>query len=554
MSLPDPTPRSLTSGLLDRVRGVAMRIRHTWRRSLQFRVVAITMVLGMAVLAVVGSYLYQQIAAGLVEERRQVSMAEAIQLTKKVKVAFDRTDKAQDQESLSLFARDIVQDAAGTERSRYVVLLRLVGNSATTFIPPVVSGEVNFTEIPESLQEAVTRDSGNQHVQIVTLKLTGVPDPVPSIVVGQQVSLPLAGGYGIYYVYPMERERESLNVVRTTFVYGGLVLVLLIGAVAYVVTRLVVAPVRRAAEVAQRLAAGHLAQRMESRGEDDLASLAMSFNAMAVGLERQISQLEDLSRVQHRFVSDVSHELRTPLTTIRMAVDLIHDSRGEFEPLVARSAELLLGELDRFEALLADLLEISRFDAGAAALDVEATDLRHTVRKVVAEHSRLIEAKHTVVTVLDDGAPCVAVYDPRRVERILRNLVVNAVEHGEGHPVVVTIGGNDHAVAVTVTDSGVGLREGEAARVFDRFWRADPARARTTGGTGLGLSIALEDARLHDGWLEAWGAPGRGSCFRLTLPRSPDGAIADSPLPLCADGGGDDESRGASLMTPEDRG
>ena len=552
MSLPDPTPRSLTSGLLDRVRGVAMRIRHTWRRSLQFRVVAITMVLGMAVLAVVGSYLYQQIAAGLVEERRQVSMAEAIQLTKKVKVAFDRTDKAQDQESLSLFARDIVQDAAGTERSRYVVLLRLVGNSATTFIPPVVSGEVNFTEIPESLQDAVTRDSGNQHVQIVTLKLTGVPDPVPSIVVGQQVSLPLAGGYGIYYVYPMERERESLNVVRTTFVYGGLVLVLLIGAVSYVVTRLVVAPVRRAAEVAQRLAAGHLAERMESRGEDDLASLAMSFNAMAVGLERQISQLEDLSRVQHRFVSDVSHELRTPLTTIRMAVDLIHDSRGEFAPLVARSAELLLGELDRFEALLADLLEISRFDAGAAALDVEATDLRHTVRKVVAEHSRLIEAKHTVVAVLDDGAPCVAVYDPRRVERILRNLVVNAVEHGEGHPVVVTIGGNDHAVAVTVKDSGVGLREGEAARVFDRFWRADPARARTTGGTGLGLSIALEDARLHDGWLEAWGAPGRGSCFRLTLPRSPDVAITTSPLPLCADGEDDDEARGASLMTAED--
>ena len=203
MSLPGPTPRSLTSGILDRVRGVVMRMRHTWRRSLQFRVVAITMVLGMAVLAVVGSYLYQQIAAGLVEERRQVSMAEAIQLTKKVKVAFDRTDKAQDQESLSLFARDIVQDAAGTERSRYVVLLRLVGNSATTFIPPVVSGEVNFTEIPESLQDAVTRDSGNQHVQIVTLKLTGVPDPVPSIVVGQQVSLPLAGGYGIYYVYPL---------------------------------------------------------------------------------------------------------------------------------------------------------------------------------------------------------------------------------------------------------------------------------------------------------------------------------------------------------------
>jgi two-component system sensor histidine kinase MtrB len=118
------------------------------------------------------------------------------------------------------------------------------------------------------------------------------------------------------------------------------------------------------------------------------------------------------------------------------------------------------------------------------------------------------------------------------VERILRNLVVNALEHGDGRPVEIALSGDDAAVAVTVRDHGVGLRPGEAALVFNRFWRADPARARTTGGTGLGLAISLEDARLHDGWLQAWGEPGEGSCFRLTLPRRIGSPIVESPLPL----------------------
>ena len=122
--------------------------------------------------------------------------------------------------------------------------------------------------------------------------------------------------------------------------------------------------------------------------------------------------------------------------------------------------------------------------------------------------------------------------DSRRIERILRNLVSNAIEHGEGRPIEITLGSNDSAVAVTVRDHGVGLRPGEAALVFTRFWRADPARARTTGGTGLGLAISLEDARLHAGRLEAWGALGEGSCFRLILPRQADATITGSPLPL----------------------
>src|SRR5690606_5496071 len=135
-------------------------------------------------------------------------------------------------------------------------------------------------------------------------------------------------------------------------------------------------------------------------------------------LQQQIAQLENLSRVQQRFVSDVSHELRTPLTTIRMAAELIHDSRGHFDPTVSRSAELLMGELDRFESLLTDLLEISRFDAGAAVLEIEANDLRGCVERAVDAHRALAQRKGTELVVHDPGEPVVAEMDSRRIERV----------------------------------------------------------------------------------------------------------------------------------------
>jgi len=285
---------------------------------------------------------------------------------------------------------------------------------------------------------------------------------------------------------PSRAKEKTLQVVGRTFALGGIALVLLVGAVAFVVTRLVVDPVRRAALVAERLSSGRLNERMRARGEDDIAKLGKSFNAMADSLQKQIRQLEDLSRVQQRFVSDVSHELRTPLTTIRMAGDLIHDSRVDFDPSVARSAELLHNEIDRFESLLTDLLEISRFDAGAAVLDLEATDLRHTTGRAIESVAALAARRGSRLEVIPTDGPCVAEIDPRRVERILRNLLVNAIEHGEGRPVTIRLGFNQRAVAVSVRDSGVGLRPGEAGLVFTRFWRADPARARTSGGSGLG--------------------------------------------------------------------
>ena len=286
-------------------------------------------------------------------------------------------------------------------------------------------------------------------------------------------------------------------------------------------------------------------------------------------MQRQIKQLEGLSRVQQRFVSDVSHELRTPLTTIRMAADVMFEDRASFDAPTARAAELLQAQLDRFESLLVDLLEISRFDAGAAVLEADHVDVRELARRVIERAQPLAHRVGTDIRLSDvdpvDGDAAVAEAarpgsdevrtdedasflvngDARRIDRIVRNLVDNAIEHGNARGVDVEVGHNEYSVAVTVRDYGVGLRPGESSLVFNRFWRADPARARTTGGTGLGLSISLEDARLHGGWLEAWGEPGRGACFRLTLPRQVRGPIGESPLEL-----GEAQPRG---LTPYDR-
>jgi two-component system sensor histidine kinase MtrB len=271
---------------------------------------------------------------------------------------------------------------------------------------------------------------------------------------------------------------------------------------------------------------------MKVQGDDDLARLAKSFNEMAASLQRQIGQLEDMSRAQRRFVSDVSHELRTPLTTVRMAADVLHESRESFDQSTARSAELLQTQLDRFESLLADLLEISRFDAGAATLDPAPVDAREAVLRVAEEYAPLAERMRSQVRAHLPDHPVVAEFDVRRVDRILRNVLVNAIEHGEGRPIDIFVGESADAVAIAVRDHGTGLRPGESSLVFNRFWRADPARARTTGGTGLGLPISLEDARLHGGWLQAWGEPGDGTNFRLTLPRRAGAELSHSPLPL----------------------
>jgi len=383
--------------------------------------------------------------------------------------------------------------------------------------------------IPAELQGTVSR--GNLAVQYGRIDRPGGPGQVDGLIVGAPVTV-RAGEFELYYLFPLTAEQATVAIVQRTVLISGLVLVLFVALITLLVTRQVVRPVRVVAQTAERLAAGDLRQRIKVQGDDDIGRLGKSFNDMATSLQRQIRRLEELSRLQRRFTSDVSHELRTPLTTIRMAAEVLHASRADFPPELARSAELLTAELDRFEALLVDLLEISRYDSGVARLETEPTDVRAVVNNSV-DASRMLALRHGSEIEVDLPAdPVVIEIDPRRVERILRNLLGNALDHGEGRPIRVTVRAGQQAVAVTVRDHGVGLRPGEAGLVFNRFWRGDPSRSRLTGGTGLGLAISLEDARLHGGWLQAWGERGSGAQFRLTLPCKPGGELESSPLPL----------------------
>jgi len=507
------------------------RVVAAWQRSIQLRVVTATLALSVAVVSLLGVTVMRQVTDGLLSQQKDDALAEAAAGIDIAQGQLDGRDDVEPAASPQLL-RQIVQDLTnrGGPEGPDIVLTRDVGS-------PVISRTVRAGSVPEDLQ---TRVEGRPSLfwTYTSISYEPAPDggdepkPEPGLAVGGQLRTPSGIQYGLYYLFPLTEQQQTLDLVRAAVATAGLVLVLLLGAIAGLVTRQVVTPVRFAARIAERFSSGRLSERMLVRGRDDIARLATSFNQMATSLQRQIGQLEELSRVQQQFVSDVSHELRTPLTTVRMAADVLHESRDEFDPVVGRSAELLQTQLDRFESLLGDLLEISRFDAGVAVLSAEPVDVRDLVHSVTEAAAPLAARKGSGVTVDQPPAPCVAEVDARRIERVLRNLVVNAIEHGEGHDIQVRVAVDEGAVAVTVRDHGVGLKPGESSLVFHRFWRADPARARTTGGTGLGLAIALEDARLHGGWLQAWGEPGSGSQFRLTVPLCSGDDLTSSPIPL----------------------
>ncbi len=525
--------------MLDRLPPVLRHGPAFWRRSVQARVVVTTLLLSATVIGVVGWFLIQQTRDGLLENRVEAVVQEAESETQAAREALAATsplDVDESRQQQVLIEQLIMR---GATRGFAVVLSPPVGEGGR-----LADGGAKFTQgldlasVPETLEARFDEASPTAwtYTDITTISdVPGLPDG-PGIVVGSQVRLPADDNtYTLYFLYSLAEQGETLALVSRAMLVAGVPLLLLIAGLTWLVTRQVVTPIRMARRVAERLAAGQLQERLRVRGEDDLARLATSFNQMASNLQRQIRQLEELSRLQRRFVSDVSHELRTPITTVRMASDVIHDAKPFLDPVTGRAAELLQTELDRFETLLADLLEISRFDAGAAVLEAEDVNLVDVAHRVADMTSALAAQRDTRVVVHDPGIPCVAEADVRRVERIVRNLVTNAIDHAESHDVEIFVGADRQSAAIAVRDHGIGLGPGESAMVFNRFWRADPARARTSGGTGLGLSISLEDTHLHGGWLQAWGRPGEGAQFRLTLPRQLGTQLRHSPLPLVPD-------------------
>ena len=334
----------------------------------------------------------------------------------------------------------------------------------------------------------------------------------------------------VYLALSMESEESTMALMRGLLSAAGVVVVVLLVGIAWLATQQVITPIRSASRIAQRLAAGHLKERMAVDSDDEMGRLAASFNNMADKLSSQIAQLEEYGDLQRQFTSDVSHELRTPLTTVRMAADMIEAESDSLPQGAQRASRLMSSELDRFEELLADLLEISRHDAGVADLSTAAIDLRSCVEAAYGQVEHLARELDVEVQLNLPEERIGVEADSRRLERILRNLLANAIDHSEGNPVAVDVAATDTAVGVTVTDHGVGLKPGQEELVFNRFWRADSSRKRHSGGTGLGLAIAREDAVLHGGTLDATGYEGFGSRFRLIIPRTPNTEVGEDPI------------------------
>jgi two-component system sensor histidine kinase MtrB len=513
-------------------RGALARLRRLWRGSLRLRIVAITLAMSVIAITVIGVYISSSVRNNLFDSRKDQVVIETARAAAAAQRVFNEvgdSGQAQDLES----ALDDAQEAIFRSVSTAPLVAILRDPDETGPAPVVDRANFDPALVTPDLRAAVLE--GGDAVSWQSVGIDGdTSGNGPGLITGALLDVQ-AQGYQLYFVYDFGDVQQTLDFVQQTLVLGGLALLILIGAVAYVVVRLVVGPVRIAAETSEKLAAGQLDERLPERGEDELATLARSFNRMADSLQRQIRQLADLSRVQQRFVSDVSHELRTPLTTIRLAGEVLYDQRDGFPPATKRTTELLHAQTERFEVLLADLLEMSRYDAGAVQLEVEPVNLVRLVEDAIEAVMPLAEEKSTEVRLVAPGGYFEAEVDGRRIRRILQNLLGNAIDHGEGKPIVVYVDSDADAVAIAVRDYGVGLDEADMSRVFDRFWRADPSRQRSTGGTGLGLAISQEDAIIHGGELDVWSEQGRGSCFRLTIPRHRGELLGQSPLDLPPD-------------------
>ena len=495
------------------------RIYWRVRNSLAIKVIFSTVLLSLVVTGITGSVLNTQLSAGVKDVNLSSALVEARSTIFTAEYRFLLAQGEKDS-VVQKVVDDVISSATtltSNENAREVVFLRSPGNTRENNYE-IASNLLDPTSIPAALSEQV-RKSPDLAYQYTNMNyLTGTK--IKGLAIGQKVQIPNAGQYEMYIIFSLANQQKTLDLISRSLFLGGFILLLLVALITWLVVRQVVSPVREAAMIATEFTGGDFRKRLKVESKDEISTLGLAFNEMAESIEKQIARLENLSRVQQRFVSDVSHELRTPLTTLRMASEVIYSSKDSFDPIVARSAELLVAQLDRFEKLLEDLLEVSRFDAEVAVLEAVDFDMVQLVQRCADDLGLVAKERKTEIYVNSSEPVIMVKADIRRVERILRNLLANAIDHSEELQIDVRIEASDHDVAVGVRDYGIGLDENALTRVFDRFWRADPSRARTRGGTGLGLSIALEDARLHNGELEAWGRPGRGSHFVVTLPRN----------------------------------
>ncbi|MFT2016180.1 ATP-binding protein [Streptomyces sp. 796.1] len=353
----------------------------------------------------------------------------------------------------------------------------------------------------------------------------------PYLVIGAPVTFDsfAPSGLDVFAITSLRAEREATAGVLDAVREGIVPVVLLAALLALLAAGTVLRPVRELGRATRRHAAGDLTSRVRVRGRDELADLARDFNETARALEASVAELREQDARAKRFVADVSHELRTPLAAMTMVATVLDEDADSLPPDAARAARTVSAETGRLTRLVDDLMEMSRFDSGAARLNPSETDLAEAVRSTLSLRGWTDRVR------LELAADRLAVVDRRRLDVIVANLVGNALRHGAA-PVTLTLTTDPAGdwITIAVADRGPGLPPDTLAHVFDRFYKADTARTRSEG-SGLGTAIALENARLHGGTIEAANRPDGGALFTLRLPwRRPDREVGGA-----GDTGGD---------------
>lgn len=502
-------------------------------RSLPVRITVLMLIIVTAVMTVLSLFVATHVRDGMFEERLKQILSDSSQRIEWVQSSFNRSslesvDQVQDLAyQLMLEQREASAGAGGIG----VMLLRDAGASSTNVINAVVDEQL-FPVITDDMRQELHRQRGQYWQSVPIPQASGTQ---PGVVVGSTIELPLVGEYDMYLVYSLAAEQRTITMINQILSVGTIGMLLIVGVLMLLMSYRALLPVRRAARAAEKVADGNLTVRLAVEGEDELATLSHAFNNMTSYLQRQITDYRQLATLQQRFVSDVSHELRTPLASIQIGADFLTSNLEDLPPHLHRPAKVMGEQVERFTELLTDLLEISRVDARTARVEHQRVDLTALVGEVCGMYTQIVERAGVEVTISAPEGGVWADVDPVRIQRVVRNLFLNALEFAEGRPVEVTLAQTETSAAIKVRDHGVGMTDEVASHVFDRFYRADPSRKRTTGGTGLGLAIAAEDAHLHGGILTVLSCPGAGSSFVLLVPRHRDVEIEELPASVYDD-------------------
>jgi two-component system, OmpR family, sensor histidine kinase MtrB len=502
------------------------------RLDLRTRVVLFTSAVAIGSLLLLGLSLRALLANSLYDQQAREAVQEVERVTGNAPNVLTSTVGLSEREAQKQLLQQLTTGQGGGPPTFQAVIVRNAELSSQS------DDRFKLDEVPPAL---VNRVFGRSEIAYVYIDSPIGPGRM--LVVGAPIRFD-QGDYESYFFYPLTFQEETLGRLTNFLVVVSIGLLAAVIVMAAIFIGRVLRPIQRARDVAEEIASGDLEARIpQITNRDDFGKLAESFNRMTDALAQKIGELENVSNLQARFVSDVSHELRTPLATVRMAADYIHAARANLPPDAQRAAVLLERELERFENLLEDLLEISRFDAGVVRLEPVEVDLGRLLDEVIdafdpIAHGRKVSVSLEVETM--QGPPLVAA-DPRRLERVFSNLVKNAIEHTSDGAVRVSAARRNDDVVVRVEDEGEGIPADDLPHIFERFYRADVHRARTAGGTGLGLAIALENVHLHGGSIDVTSEVGHGSSFTVVLPAAKPQPEPPGPSAVAAEPGPEPE-------------